>query len=404
MTSRPIYGLMALTTFGLLATSASAQTFSEALAASKPLLESRLRYESVEQQGLKDATALTWRNRFGFQTGEFRHLKLLVEVEDVRPLVDDYNSGFNGKTAYAGVGDPEVTEINRAQLSWTPSANAAVVVGRQRIVLDDGRFVGNSGWRQDEQTFDALRGDLKHGKWTLTYAYVYKVNRVTAEAADWDADTHLISAAYTHSPALKLQAYDYAIRLKTLLNSNQTAGVRVSGDKAVSKVRVSYAVNYAKQGDFANNPQSFDLATYSGDVSAAYGIATYKLGYEVLEGNGVRGFVMPLATNHAFRGWADAFSTAGNKTLPDGIKDLSLGVTLAPKTFAVLKSPTLSVIWHDFDTERLTRGIGHEWDAQATTALTKNLTALVKYADFERASTTMPASRSKVWLGLEYKL
>jgi hypothetical protein len=33
-----------------------------------------------------------------------------------------------------------------------------LTLGRQRINLDDQRFVGSVGWRQNEQTFDAVRG------------------------------------------------------------------------------------------------------------------------------------------------------------------------------------------------------------------------------------------------------
>ena len=29
-------------------------------------------------------------------------------------------------------------------------------IGRQNIVLDNARFIGNVGWRLNEQTFDAL--------------------------------------------------------------------------------------------------------------------------------------------------------------------------------------------------------------------------------------------------------
>jgi len=45
---------------------------------------------------------------------------------------------------------------------------------------------------------------------------------------------------------------------------------------------------------------------------------TGLVGYEVLEGNGAIGFATPLATLHAFNGWADMFLT----TPANGLKDL----------------------------------------------------------------------------------
>ena len=42
-----------------------------------------------------------------------------------------------------------------AKYGWT-DLDATLIFGRQRIKLDDDRFIGNVGWRQNEQTFDAL--------------------------------------------------------------------------------------------------------------------------------------------------------------------------------------------------------------------------------------------------------
>ncbi|OYW75847.1 MAG: hypothetical protein B7Z26_10900, partial [Asticcacaulis sp. 32-58-5] len=218
----------------LISTSSFAEdTITEALQASKPILESRLRFENVTQAGLRETGALTWRNRAGFQSGEFKGLKLLAEIEDVRALDGDYNSNLNGKTAYAVVADPEVTEINRLQLTWTPSAFTTVTVGRQRIALDDQRFIGSVGWRQDEQTFDAARIDTAVGKLKLTYAYITGVNRILAEARDWDSQSHVLNATYSVSEALKLQAFDYALEFdNAAANSTNTYGVRASGSRA----------------------------------------------------------------------------------------------------------------------------------------------------------------------------
>jgi len=393
-------------TLAAVTTPTHAASFSEALSQSKILLDSRLRSENVSQTGLEDAEALTWRNRIGFETGSFGKVKLLVEFEDVRALQEDYNSGYNGKTAYATVGDPEVTELNRLQLTWTPNATTTVIAGRQRIQIDDSRFVGNSGWRQDEMTFDALRIDLKKGKWSATYAYIDKVNRTAGEHADWQSDSHALSVAYAVTSALKAQGFVYALDFENAAyNSSLTTGLRLSGDKALSKTtKLSYAVLAAHQEDYGNNPQAFSLSAYNGEIGLSHGAWTLKAAYEVNEGNGVRGFITPIGSAHNIRGWADAFSTNGNKILPDGLNDLNLTAGyIHPKSVGFLKNPALTLIWHDFRTDRNARDVGTEWDAQASARLTKNLTASLKYADFDRASASMPASRTKTWVSLEYR-
>src|SRR5690606_27715787 len=122
------------------------------------IFDARLRYESVDQDGLpENANALTLRTRLGYETPDWHGLKLLVEGENVTALVEDYNSSTNGKLRYPVVPDPETTELNRLQISFTGDKGEAVV-GRQRIILVNARFVGNVGFRQNEQTFDAVKG------------------------------------------------------------------------------------------------------------------------------------------------------------------------------------------------------------------------------------------------------
>ena len=67
--------------------------------------------------------------------GQRHGLKGLVEFEDVR-AAGDYNDGVPPAEPYPAVADPEVTELNRAQLTWTPASVATVTLGRQLIVFD----------------------------------------------------------------------------------------------------------------------------------------------------------------------------------------------------------------------------------------------------------------------------
>ena len=78
---------------------------------------------------------------------------------------------------YPVVADPESYEINRLQLTNTSIIDTTITLGRQRIVLDDHRFVGNVGWRQNEQTFDALRVVNKH------------IPNLTIDAVTWARST-----------------------------------------------------------------------------------------------------------------------------------------------------------------------------------------------------------------------
>jgi len=391
--------------------------FDHALATSKPLFESNLRLENVDQAGFANrAEALTWRNRAGWQTGAFHNWSALVEIEATAAPIERYNSTVNGKTAYPTVTDPQVVELHRAQLQWAPSKTTSLTIGRQRIILDDGRFIGNSGWRQDDQVFDAVRVDTAVGRLNVTTAYLSRVNRVVGDEKDWNSRSYLINASYPVAPALKLTVFAYGLRFSTAAtnpvaadaanaraSSVDIAGLRASGSVAHAGATFGYVAQYASERNGGQNPQSFDLHESMFEVSAATKLWSGKLNYESLSGNGTVGFVAPLTSAHAFQGFADAFSaTGGNKTFAAGLNDLN--ATIAFNLPGKLK-PVLSAVWHDFRTDVGDAHIGTEWDAVATVQLTPRLSAMLKYADFEKATAAgAPASRTKTWVALQYKL
>ena len=198
----------------------------DAILAGKLIFETRARYETVDQKRTPVLTAeaegATIRTRLGWETGDWHGLKGLVEFEDVRQIGAEHfavnvpgatTPPLNGadKAKYPLINDPDVTELNRLQLTWTPNAAFQGTLGRQRILIDDQRFIGNVGWRQDEQTFDALRLDGAWGRFKATYAYVIHVNRILGELRDWDSDSHLFNATWSPAEQLRLEGFAYVL-------------------------------------------------------------------------------------------------------------------------------------------------------------------------------------------------
>ncbi|WP_293676825.1 alginate export family protein [uncultured Phenylobacterium sp.] len=407
----------------------AATTISDAIMGGKLLLEVRGRYESVDQKRTavltRNGESFTIRTRLGWETGDWNGFKGLVEFEDVRQAGPEHfqvqvpgatTPPLNGaaKARYPIINDPDVTELNRLQLSWTPNAAFQGVVGRQRIVLDDQRFIGNVGWRQDEQTFDALRLDLAHGRFKLFYAYVHHVNRVLGEQRDWDSDSHLAQLTWSPAEQLRVQPFVYALDFSNAAaNSSLTKGVKASGKTWLGLFQVAYSATWANQRDYNGNTPGYSLDYWGGDVAGTFDIWTARIAFESLEGNGVRGFTTPLATTHAFQGWSDAFvqPAGGNKGFVDGIEDLNFTLNVRPRfRWAYLFNIDVLVRYHDFNNQRTGAGLGREWNAQVQAALNPKLSAAIKYADFERntrvpaGSAAPPPSRTKVWFTLEYKL
>lgn len=371
-------------------------------AAGKPILELRPRYEHVDQANFaRDGEALTVRMRLGYETGSWNNLKGLIELEGVKDLLDeDYNSTVNGRTQYPVIGDPEGAEVNRLQVSWTPGPAFGATLGRQRINFDDQRFVGGAAWRQDEQTFDAVRADLALGKVKGSIVYVDRVNRVFAEDLDWKSDSWLVNAAYAGPEAFKPALFVYALDFSNSpANSSLTSGVRVTGKVKAGGLGLGYAASYARQTDYGNNPADFDLDYWAAELSVTSGMFTVRGAYESLEGNGARGFQTPLGTLHAFQGWADVFLI----TPPNGLEDANIGLTVRPAWKADhLFNIELTARYHSFEAERGGADLGDELNLLAQAAVTKQITVLAKWADYDGAPGF--PSRQRFWLGFEFKL
>ena len=189
----------------------------------------------------------------------------------------------------------------------------------------DARFIGNVAWRQHEQTFDGVSlVDTSLPATTLTYVYVTRVNRVFGQnsaVGRYDSHSHLLNAVYSGlMPYLKLESYAYLLDLRQAPTlSTATYGARGDGSFNLGDGFTALLNGqYAHQNDYAKNPLNISLSYYLGEAGLGYRGFTGLAGYEVLQGNGTMAFQTPLATLHAFQGWAETFLTKP----PNGIKDL----------------------------------------------------------------------------------
>jgi hypothetical protein len=407
--ARVFAGTLALGAIGL-AQADGLDPVKGAFGETKPIFDMRLRTENVDQDPiLNDAHATTLRLRAGFETGKAWNTALLIEGEGIVPIQDDYRPDpmIPSMTTYPVVADAESYEINRFQLTNTSLPGTTLTLGRQRLALDDQRFVGPVAWRQNEQTFDAFRVvNRSVTNLVIDATYFNKVNRLFGEDSpqgDYEGDSTLLNVSY-QTKVGKITAFNYLLDFENIVgvpaavrDSTSTQGLRFAGEKAAGKVKLGYQVSYAQQSDYADNPLSFDL-----DYRFAELIATYKqfnLGYgvELLEGNGVKGFTTPLATLHKFNGWADKFLATPANGLED--KYLTGGVTL--KGVGVLDTLTVSAQYHDYKAERLDLDYGDELNVSLA-AKYKRVNVMLKFADFQQGVLASARDTQKVWGQVEF--
>ncbi len=386
---------------GVLAVTAptwAADGFTGALTGGKPSADLRLRYEGVDQANItEDARATTLRLRLGYETGAWQGFSALVEAENVTALGGErYNSTVNGKTNFPVVADPEATEINQAYLGYGGLPGTRLKYGRQRITLDNHRFIGNVGWRQNEQTFDAFTvSNVSLPETNITAGYIFNVNRVFSDKhpqGDFKMKSPIFNINYKGWSVGEVVAYGYLLDFSDVAaSSTQTYGLRLKGSAPLGGVKALYAAEYATQRDYRDNPRDFSLKYYLLEAGVGLSAAEFKLGYEVLGGNGTVAVQTPLATLHAMNGWADQFLT----TPATGLKDAYVSAA------TTVLGTRLEAIYHDFRADSGNARYGTEWDLQAVKAIDKTYSVGAKYASYNAKSFSVDTD--KFWLWAEAK-
>ena len=370
-------------------------------AATTTSLDLRLRQESVDDAGFdKQAAATTLRLRAAVQHAFGEHFSARLEFEGTTHLGHErFNSTANGEGAYPLVVDPDNAEINQAWLAWTPGKATRVAIGRQKLNFDNQRYIGASSFRQNEQTFDALDATHAFGNGvTARYAWLGRVQRVNGanhpnqDLARWNLDAHLLNVGGKLGPG-KITGYGYFIENRTLpLTSHRDLGLRYVVEPDDKSHRVwGLAVEAAQQAPYAEGAKRNRAHYWLAEGSWRWLDNTFRLGQETLGGDGRYGFATPLATLHAFNGWADRFLT----TPADGLRDRYLGWN---RRFGRFEA---NVVAHDFAADHGGRDLGAELDASLALAITPRWTALAKLADFH--GDEGPRDVAKAWLSLEYK-
>ena len=366
----------------------------------------RFRYSHADFEGLKRSNAGTFRARVGYGTRPLYGLSGYLEMEHLSAV--DSSGYFDAiapnRRGRSVIADPENTEINQAFLKFAREdwLGSWLMAGRQRIKYDDDRFIGNVGWRQNEQTYDALRvgSSLGVDGLELQYAYLDDVIRIFgdeglpgAPTRDFESNSHLARARYVVAPWLKAVAFAYILDLRNAaaLSSN-SFGTRLTGVVPIAEEwSVAYQTSYAFQTDGGTsggeNPRNYTAHYFLGEIAPRWSeLGALGFGYEILgSDNGSIQFTTPLSTAHKFQGFADAFLNNGG---PNGLQDFY--AFIQPNLPFGVKA---KVAFHKFHSHHRTRDLGHEIDFVVSRKFGKYVTLLTKYGYYQGKSGSSPADR-----------
>jgi hypothetical protein len=350
----------------------------------KPIIDIRTRYEFADVDGSDVSHAWTFRERLGLKTIAWNGFSALIEGEFSQAAVDDYHGGapladpFD--PANSLIADPETNELNQAYLQYE-GFDTTARLGRQRIKYDNDAFIGNVGWRQNEQTFDAISLSNKTiDGLTLNYAYLNQVNRifgsdadaplaVSTNVQDFAASAHLFNVSYTGIEGLTLGSYAYIMNFKDVgAWDNNTFGV--SAKKDVYGLTLYGELAWQDKAGIAGTEEAlYAHAT----ASKTFGCHAFTLGVEHLDA----GFKTPLATLHAFNGFADVFLGGRTSGAHNGLTNTYLSHSM-PICWGV---KWINVL-HMMGDNELSAGYGWEYDSVLSKKFNDNFTAIAKLAWF----------------------
>lgn len=373
-----------------------------------PLLDARLRYEHVEQPVL-DANALTFRLRAGVEA-KLDQFSVLGELEGTAPLVDHYNAfpfplpgNSQWRPDHSVVADSGNIELNRLQLQYK-GGPTVITLGRQRINLDDQRWVGSVGWRQNEQTFDALRAESKLGPVGLDMTFATKQRTIFGTDAGprtaYDG-RFLFAGALVNIGPVQAKAFAYLLDYDEtffLANSSQSYGIILNTSVPLGgKRKLALRGSYARQSDFGDNPFNYSADYISGEAGTAIAGFALTAGWEKLGSDNGRGLQTPMATLHKFNGWADLFLTTPTTGLEDGY------VTVIRKFERIKAIPGLNaaIAFHQFDSAVGNIEYGTEWDMSVGMTV-RRVAIVAKFASYD--ARDFGVDTRKFWLQAEWKL
>jgi hypothetical protein len=384
-------------------TPASAQeeevSLGDALTKGKISLNLHYRYEEVDEARFDDrGRASTLRTALGYRTLWWKRLSAFLEFEDVRDvgLGDEHNNGgfgslWNGVRDRPVIADAPITEINQTYLDWKPLDGLPIRGGRQEIIVDNARFIGNVGWRQNHQSFDGAMIHFNGWK-NVSLGYTYIGNQRAISGESRPMSTSQLDGTFTLGNVGTLHAYLLSIEYDQQAQRNLstgTIGASFAGKAKLSDtLDLTYRLELATQGDTGNNPGSVEADYGRADLGLKVGKVNFGAGYEVLGGaEGEGSFSTPLATLHKFNGWADRFLN----TPANGLRDafVSAGATLG--------SWKLTAVYHDFSADGGGASWGTEFDGSVVFTTSWKQQFAFKFALYSADEWSNDTDKLWVW-------
>lgn len=360
----------------------------------RPRFEYRHGFKSLFPDDTDPASFVSQRTRinFGYKTEK---LQFYLSPQDVRVW---------GDVPQLNAADKNGFSLHQAWAEISLISDLSLKIGRQEIVYDDQRFLGNVDWAQQGRSHDAaiIKYEPEFVKLHFGAAYnqdqesltgnVLTVNTYKSLQYIWlHKDFNKISGSFLFLNN-GLQYRDEVDEKNNETRYSQTAGMHLKA--GVEKFKFSSNLYYQFGKDISNNT----LSAYLVSLDILYSVTeklNIGLGGELQSGNDYgapsdgknKAFDPLYGTNHKFNGFMDYFYV-GNHLNNVGLTDLYGNVK-----YAFNKKSNVNIIFHQFfASEKLnnevSKNLGFEFDFITSLKLSEFVGLQAGYSQFFASNAT----------------
>jgi len=369
--------------------------------------------QSVGAKKNQKNTFTTQRTRINMRAIVNKDVSGFIQIQDVRtwggssPTTAPPSLTQTGTSVSASGLDIHQAYIDLKNIQDT---GVSLKLGRQEMVFDEHRLIGNIGWIQQAQTFDAARGSIALGDgvdFTAFFARTVAIDthptlkNTINNAATFESSFSGARLTYNLGGKDRITPYFYYA-----LNPSRTGAANAAGTtNTIPNVadNIKYAGAYFLKHiggfrvridgayEFGNVNNATSINAYMATVAVGTNLdiasgANLTLWYDYLSGDDnpndltVHTFTTPYATNHAYYGHMDKFLNIPRQ----GLQDIAIKFWIKPT--AKLK---LIIQAHQFLSAKTSntpgtppKNLGQELDLHAKYPIAKNTMLVLGYSHY----------------------
>lgn len=360
----------------------------------RPRFEFRHGYKTLFPDNTDPAAFVSQRTRlnFGYKTEK---LHFYLSPQDVRVW---------GDVPQLNIADENEISLHQAWAEVLLVSDFSLKVGRQEIIYDDQRFLGNVDWAQQGRSHDAAVLKYEPSSMKLHFGAAYNQDGESLTGNVLTKNTYKsLQYIWLHKDWSKISAsflllnngLQYVDEIDDTKNDtrySQTAGLHLKA--MLDKFNFSSNLYYQFGKDISDN----SLEAYLLSLEALYSVTEnihIGLGGEVQSGNeygapsnGKNKAFNPLyGTNHKFNGFMDYFYV-GNHLNNVGLVDLFGNVK-----YSFNKKANITAVFHQFYAaeavgDQLSKDLGFELDLVTSLTLNEFVGLQAGYSQFFASEAT----------------